>query len=114
MRPEAPEKNLKGGQFAVFTKNRDFSRLQNKMTMRSLVPQERNNSNIAADEGKLFLFSRPGGLNLLYDYIVSSIVKFCVGVDDAENSFLTHIWVSRCLCVGCGTPVVCKKTLCRN
>ena len=42
-RPKAPEKNLEGSQFAVFTKNLDFSRLQNEIRMCSLVPGERNN-----------------------------------------------------------------------
>ena len=41
---QSPWKNLTGGgEFAVFTKNRDFSRLRNKIRMRPLVPRERNN-----------------------------------------------------------------------
>ena len=42
-RLKAPEKSWKGGQFAVFTKNFDFSDLQNGIRMHYLVPQERNN-----------------------------------------------------------------------
>ena len=37
------EKSWRGGQFAVFTKNLDFSRLRNEIRMRSLVPRERKN-----------------------------------------------------------------------
>ena len=42
-RLKAPGKSWKGGQFAVFTKNLDFTGLLNGIRMRYLVPQERNN-----------------------------------------------------------------------
>ena len=41
-RPKAPEKTQRGGQFAVFKKKFDFSRLRNEIRIRSLVPRERD------------------------------------------------------------------------
>ena len=40
--PEPLQKSERGGKFAVFTKNIDFSHSRNEIGMRSLVPRERN------------------------------------------------------------------------